>query len=83
MYLTRLYVRDLTGFLTIDCMELKCMRCGHELIIGGNFMLSDFEIVNEDGDAMVTNASCPYCGASYELFDTPECEKKNYPYWLE
>ena len=24
---------------------------------------------------------CPYCGARYELYDTPESEKKNYPYW--
>ena len=36
----------------------------------------------DDGDdAMVTNASCPHCGASYELYDTPENEKVNYPYW--
>lgn len=32
------------------------MRCGHDLIIGGNFMLSDIcgEELNEDDDAMVT-----------------------------
>lgn len=61
----------------------KCMRCGHEIIIGGNFMLSDIsgEELNEEDDAMVTNAHCPYCGAGYELYDTPESEKKNYPYW--
>ena len=68
--------------LKTDNME-KCMRCGHELIIGGNFMLSDFngEDLAEDDDAMVTNAHCPHCGASYEIYDTPESEKKNYPYW--
>ena len=35
------------------------MRCGHDLIIGGNFMLSDIcgEELNEDDDAMVTNAN--------------------------
>jgi transcription elongation factor Elf1 len=61
----------------------KCMRCGHELIISGNFMLSEIrgEILSEDEDAMVTNAHCTYCGASYELYDTPESERKNYPYW--
>lgn len=59
------------------------MRCGHEIIIGGNFMLSEIngEELNEEDDAMVTNAHCPYCGAGYELYDTPESEKKNYPYW--
>ena len=63
----------------------KCMRCGHEIIIGGNFMLSEIngEELNEEDDAMVTNAHCPYCGARYELTDTPESEKKNYPYWNE
>ncbi len=61
----------------------KCMRCGNEIIIGGNFMLSEIngEELNEEDDAMVTNAHCPYCGARYELTDTPESEKKNYPYW--
>lgn len=54
------------------------MRCGHEIIIGGNFMLSEIngEELNEEDDAMVTNAHCPYCGAGYELYDTPESEKK-------
>ena len=63
---------------------LKCMRCDHELIIGGNFMKSDFdydEELPEDDDCMVTNATCPHCGASYEIYDTPESEKEMYPYW--
>ena len=61
----------------------KCMRCGHEIILESNFMLSEIngEELNEEDDAMVTNAHCPYCGARYELYDTPESEKKNYPYW--
>ena len=39
----------------------KCMRCGHEIIIGGNFMLSEIngEDLSEEDDAMVTNAHCP------------------------
>lgn len=61
----------------------KCMRCKHEIILEGNFMLSEIngEELNEDDDTMVTYAHCPYCGARYELTDTPESEKRNYPYW--
>ena len=60
------------------------MRCGHDLIIGGNFMLSDWlDNLTNNEDAMVTNYHCPHCGASYEITDTPECEKENYPYWNE
>jgi DNA-directed RNA polymerase subunit RPC12/RpoP len=61
----------------------KCMRCKHEIILEGNFMLSEIngEELNEENDAMVTYAHCPHCGARYELTDTPESEKKNYPYW--
>ena len=59
------------------------MRCGHEIIIGGNFRRSEISggDMNEEGAASVTRAHCPYCGARYELYDTPESEKKNYPYW--
>ena len=59
------------------------MRCSHDLIISGNYMLSDLneDLGEEDDDAMVTNAHCPYCGASYEIVDTPQSERKNYPYW--
>lgn len=61
----------------------KCMRCGHDLIIGGNFMLSEIneEELSEEDDTMVTTASCPYCGANYDLYDTPLSERNNYPYW--
>lgn len=61
----------------------KCMRCGHDLILTSNFMLSEVSgmDLDEDDDAIVTYAECPYCGAKYELTDTPESEKKNYPYW--
>ena len=59
------------------------MRCEHDLILEGNFMLSEIngEVLTEEEDTMVTYAHCPYCGARYELTDTPESEKKNYPYW--
>lgn len=58
------------------------MRCGHDLIIGGNVMLSDECLVERDeDDAMITNMTCPNCGAYYEVMDTPDSEKPNYPYW--
>jgi len=60
-------------------IEYKCFRCGHELCIEGNEMIDLF-----DGEeVMNTYAHCLYCGASYELMETPESEKKNYPYWNE
>lgn len=61
----------------------KCMRCGHDLILESNFMLSEIngQELSEDEDTMVTYAHCPHCGARYELTDTPEAEKPNYPYW--
>lgn len=60
----------------------KCWRCGHELICSGNFMISDYgDDLNEDDDAIITNYFCSNCGASYEVTDTPENEKKHYPYW--
>jgi DNA-directed RNA polymerase subunit RPC12/RpoP len=64
-------------------MMEKCMRCSHDLIINGNYMLSDLneDLGEEDDDVMVTNAHCPHCGASYEIVDTPQSERKNYPYW--
>lgn len=59
------------------------MRCEHEIILEGNFMLSEIngEMLSEDDDVMVTHAYCPYCGAKYDLYDVSETEKKNYPYW--
>ena len=61
----------------------KCWRCGKELICSGNFMLRDWEGENmdENDDAMITDYTCPYCGASYSVTDTPNNEKKNYPYF--
>lgn len=68
------------------------MRCGHELNIEGNFMLSDFYEgvlgvgldvgLDKNNDAMVTFAYCPNCGAKYEITDTPENDKVNFPYWV-
>lgn len=50
-----------TALITKPNNMEKCMRCGHEIIIGGNFMLSEIngEELNEEDDAMVTNAYCP------------------------
>jgi len=59
------------------------MRCGHELILESNLMLSDLEgeELEESDDAMITYSHCPHCGAKYEFMDISESEKKDYPYW--
>ena len=46
-------------------------------------MLSDwgYDSLDEDDDALITEYSCQNCGAQYSVIDTPENEKKNYPYW--
>lgn len=45
-------------------------------------MLSDLEVVDsQEDDAIITYMSCPFCGAQYEVTDTPESERQNYPYW--
>ena len=65
-------------------LEYKCFRCSHELILLGNHMLSDIEgddDMSTFDDAIVTIAQCPYCGASYEIMDTPESERENYDYF--
>ena len=63
--------------------NLECMRCHHDLILSGNFMLSEYqgEELEDDDDCIITNTVCPYCGARYDIYDTPESEKKDYPYW--
>ena len=62
-------------------MGFSCFKCGHELVLESNSMLSDFEDVESCDDYMITYASCPYCGAQYEFTDTADSEKSNYPYW--
>ena len=82
--MTKLIIFLLFFYHGNNIMEEKCMRCGHDLIIGGNIMLSDIGVAdNDEDDAMVTNMTCPYCGAYYEVTDTPESEKCHYPYWLD
>ena len=65
-----------------------CFRCDHKLVLESNFMASDMGAVPEeegmtDEDYMVTFMSCPYCGAKYEVSDTPDSEKGDYPYFSE
>lgn len=66
--------------------KYRCFRCKHELCIDDNWMGSDLALVPDekalsDEDSMVTLMSCPYCGASYEVYDTPLSEIDNYPYF--
>lgn len=65
-----------------------CFRCKHELVINDNWMGSDLALVPDekalsDEDFMITMLSCPHCGASYEIHDTPLSEANNYPYFNE
>ena len=53
---------------------LKCRNCGAQLD-------SDALFCTECGKELPMGIVCPHCGASYELYDTPENEKRNYPYW--
>ena len=66
--------------------KYRCFKCKHELCIDDNWMGSDLALVPDkkalsDEDFMVTLMSCPYCGASYEVYDTPLSEIDNYPYF--
>lgn len=68
--------------------KYRCFRCKHELCIDDNWMGSDLALVPDeksltDEDFMVTLMSCPHCGASYEVYDTPLSEIHNYPYFNE
>ena len=52
-----------------DC-GLYCDGCGHSLLMGGNFMLSDMDdTVSEDNDSIGVDCHCPNCGASYSIVE--------------
>lgn len=63
-----------------------CFRCKHELSIDDNWLGSEVALVSDekalsDEDFNVTLMSCPYCGAHYEVYDTPMSEAKNYQFF--
>lgn len=66
-------------------MSNYCMLCGSELILGGNDMISDVdesvESLGKD-DAMITNATCPKCGANYIMTDATENEQDEDPHYV-
>lgn len=61
-----------------------CILCGTELILGGNFMASDMDesITDEKSDAMITNATCPNCGAIYNMTDASQLERDFDPTYI-
>ena len=63
----------------------RCYVCGSPLTWNSDFMKSEIygEELNDDDDAIVRNLSCGHCGASYEVCETSENDKKNYPFWKE
>ena len=68
-----------------DC---KCFRCGNLFEIDDNFKGSDIGLVpidkmDTEEDTIVTLMSCPHCGLKYEVYDIPESEQEDYPYFRE
>lgn len=46
-------------------VAMNCYVCGNELIWGGDHSGADYCM--DDEDAIVTNLSCPHCGAYHEV----------------
>ena len=44
---------------------------------------ADLEDFNIEGTGIARAYSCTYCGASAEVFETPEEERKDYPFYSE
>jgi len=44
---------------------MNCYVCGNELIWGGDHSGADYCM--DDEDAIVTNLTCPHCGAYHEV----------------
>ncbi len=51
---------------------MNCWVCNTELIWGGDHDLEDAE---EDGHKIITNLSCPECGAYVEVYHGADNEK--------
>ena len=56
---------------------MNCWHCGTELIWGGDH---DLEDMTDEYD-MVTNLSCPNCGAYVEVYRAITSEKKQKEIW--
>lgn len=76
--------KNLIGGYNSETGECFCTRCGHKMVIDDNFMLSDRkdDIASEE-DAICTELHCTNCGLSMTIYDTPESEKVDYPYWSD
>ena len=66
----------------MEIIKPNCPRCGHEIIWGNDCMSSDISDEFAQDDMSVTSYyTCPNCGASIELIDPSDKDKKDYPYW--
>lgn len=78
---------DISGRITEpDIYNSHCTNCGHHVYVVNNFMLSDYDdtITDDDDDCMnYIICECPNCGMNEERWDTPENQKKHFPYWKE
>ncbi len=53
--------------------KMDCLNCGTTLIHGGDH---DFEDYGAEGDGIVSNLSCPECGAFVLFYSEDPVEKK-------
>lgn len=83
--LIAMWLKKNTVLKGVNETSYNCFRCGHQLIIGNNWMASEVGLVDEDSsdEFMVTSLTCPHCGAGYEVYDTPKSEQDNYDYFKE
>lgn len=63
-----------------------CFRCGEELYYEDTLVGSELGLISEDKsfteeDIDVVLMSCEHCGMHYEIYDIPESEQENYPYF--
>lgn len=66
----------------MEIIKPTCPRCGHEIIWENDCMSSDISDEFAQDDTSVTSYyTCPNCGASIELIDPSDKDKKDYPYW--
>jgi len=56
----------------------KCFFCGHDLIWGNDWSLSDVEGTeySEEEDGVVSSYTCPECGAEYTVTQRNHREEK-------
>lgn len=68
----------------MEIKELICPRCGTEIFWMNDYM--SYEVTGEftEDDTSITSFySCPNCGATIEVIDPSDEDKKDYSFWNE